>query len=70
MYNLLFSRSELQIELEARSAESLEARSAVSIRCRAERAQADANLGQVFLYIDIFIYRYIYFDVCTDRIIG
>ena len=52
-------RSELLIETEARSAESLEARSAESRSDVApnarRRAQADANLGQGL---------YIYFDVC------
>ena len=58
----LFSRSELLIEAEARSAESLEARSAESladVAPKARAAQADANLDQ-FIYIYI-----IYLDVCT-----
>ena len=53
-------RSELLIESEARSNESLEARSAESRSDVApnarRRAQADVNLGQVF-----FIYLFIYF---------
>ena len=52
-------RSELLIESEARSNESLEARSAESRSDVApnarRRAQADVNLGQVFLYIYLFI---------------
>ena len=58
VYSRSAERSELLIELEARSAESSEARSVESRSDVApnarRRAQADANLGQVL---------YIYFDV-------
>ena len=46
------------MSLEARSTES---RSDVVPKAR-RRAQVDANLGQGFL---IYIYLFIYFDVCT-----
>ena len=50
---IYFSRSELLIESEARSAESSEARSAESRSDVARRrAQGDANLGQgLFIYL-------------------
>ena len=53
--NFLFSQSELLIEAEARSAESLEARSAKSLADVARTAQADANLDQglyIYIYLD------------------
>ena len=57
-------RSELLIESEARSAESLEARSAESrsdVAPNARAAQADVNLDQgLYIYIYIYIYMYLF----------
>ena len=65
--------SELLIESESHSAESLEAQSTKSrsdVTPNAPKAQADANLDQslyIYKYIYLFIYLFIYLDVCTDH---
>ena len=72
---VLFSRSaersELLIESEARSADSLEARSAESRSDDAPNAgaaQADANLDQFFfnIFIHLFTYLFIYLFGCVN----
>ena len=62
-----WSWNQLLIESEARSAESLEARSSESRTDVAPNARRRMRISvRGFLYI----YLYIYFGVCTDRLIG